>query len=325
MSPMTPIASPTANPSWRFRFTARGTTLLGIYLLNMVGIVFTLGIYSFWAKVRVRRYLFRQLEVAGERLEYHGLGGELLRGALKAALVFGLPLAVVRTLPRLVDVGIVGAVVTWVLSSLLIALFLPVARVGARRYRLSRASWRAIRFSFVGQPGPYVWIFLRGWCLTILTLGVYYPVYAVQSHAYMVAHSTFGSAPFDFDGDGRDLLLDWVYALLLTLPTLGFVWFWFAARRSAYLWAHTTLAGARFGFAVTGAEVMRLWLGNAALLLVSLGVAYPWTVVRNALFTCARLSLAGSLDVAAIHAAPTAASATGEGILGLLEADLDWA
>jgi len=325
---MLPVAStaPTHTDSaFRLSFIGRGGTLLGIYLLNMVGIVFTLGVYTFWAKVRVRRYLFGQLEVAEERLEYHGLGGELLRGALKAALVFGLPLAVVRTLPTLIDIGVGGAVVTWILSTLFIALFLPVARVGARRYRLSRTSWRGIRFSFRGHAGPYLRIFLRGWCLTMLTLGIYYPVYAVRSHGYLVAHSTFGTAPFDFDGDGTDLLLDWVYALLLTLPTFGFVWFWFGARRTHYLWAHTTLAGARFEFPVTAGELMRLRLGNAALLLLSLGIAYPWTVVRNARFTCARLSLDGRLDVTAIRAAATEADATGEGILGLLEADLDWA
>jgi uncharacterized membrane protein YjgN (DUF898 family) len=318
-------APATVESSWTFRFAGRGGTLLGIYLLNLIGIVVTLGIYTFWAKVRVRRYVFGQVDVAGERLEYHGLGGELLRGSLKAALVFGLPLAVVRVVPRIVDVGVTGAVATWILSSLFVAIFLPVARVGARRYRLSRTSWRGIRFSFVGQPGPYVRIFLQGWGLTLLTLGIYYPVYAVRSHGYLVARSTFGSAPFDFDGDGRALLLDWVYALLLTLPTLGLVWFWFGARRSAYLWAHTTLSGARFGFAVTGGQLLRLWLGNAALLVLSLGLAYPWTVVRNARFTCARLSLDGGLDVAAIRAAPVAANATGEGLLGLLEADLDWA
>jgi uncharacterized membrane protein YjgN (DUF898 family) len=325
MSAVPSIARMRTDSSFRFSFAGRGGTLLGIYLLNMVGVVFTLGVYTFWAKVRVRRYLFGQLEVAGERLEYHGLGGELLRGALKAALVFGLPLTIVRTLPRLIDIGVGGALVTWILSTLFIGLFLPVARVGARRYRLSRTSWRGIRFSFRGQPAPYVRIFLQGWCLTILTLGMYYPVYAVRSHAYMVAHSTFGSATFDFDGDGTDLLLDWVYALLLTLPTFGFVWFWFGARRSHYLWAHTTLAGARFDFPISGGELMRLRLGNAALLLLSLGVAYPWTVVRNARFTCARLSLDGNLDLTAIRAASTLADATGEGVLGLLEADLDWA
>lgn len=33
-----------------------------MYLLNMVGVLLTLGLYSFWAKVRVRRALFSQPE-----------------------------------------------------------------------------------------------------------------------------------------------------------------------------------------------------------------------------------------------------------------------
>jgi uncharacterized membrane protein YjgN (DUF898 family) len=310
--------------SYRFSFTGRGSSLFGLYLRNLAWVLLTFGIYSFWAKVRVRRFLLSQVGVAGERLAYHGLGGELLRGALKAMLVFGVPITILRLLPSLFVGDRTVAWLAWALTTLLGVVFLAVARVGARRYRLSRTSWRGIRFGFRGQAADYLRLFVTGWWLTIVTAGVYYPVYATKSDAFMTRHSYFGSARFDFDGDGKDLVLDFVYAMLLTLPTLGLAWFWYAARRREYVWSHTTLLGARFHFPVTPGELLRLKLGNLGLLVVTLGLAYPWTVVRNARFVCARLALDGPLDLASIRQAPFDATATGEGLLGLLEVDLDW-
>ena len=46
----------------------------------------------------------------------------------------------------------------WLLGLLL----MPVAMVGARRYRLSRTSWRGIRFSFRGRLRDFVQLFVVG-------------------------------------------------------------------------------------------------------------------------------------------------------------------
>lgn len=53
----------------------------------------------------------------------------------------------------------------------------PVAIVGSRRYRLSRASWRGIRFSFEGRAREFARIFIPGALLSCLTLGLYYPFF----------------------------------------------------------------------------------------------------------------------------------------------------
>ena len=58
--------------------------------------------------------------------------------------------------------------------------------VGARRYRLSRTSWRGIRFSFRGHVWALIKIFILGSFLTGLTLGLYYPFFLVSRQAFMV-------------------------------------------------------------------------------------------------------------------------------------------
>ncbi len=304
-------------------FGGRAGSLLGIHIVNVFLTLLTLGVYSFWAKARVRRYLFAQTELDGDRFAFHGRGLEMLIGFAKAIIVFGLPLAALQYLPHLADAGRAVAVTASIAAYALVSLIIPVARTGARRYRLSRTSWRGIRFSFRGRTVEFVRIYVVGALLTVLTLGLYYPVFATRNQAFLVRHSHFGTARFGFDGRGTELLADFLYALLLTLPTLGLVWFWYVARQRRYFWNHTTLLTARFRATITAWRLFRLKLGNLLLILLTLGLGWPWATVRVARFWCRHLTLEGAVDLTAIQQEALPASATGEGLLGLLEADLD--
>jgi uncharacterized membrane protein YjgN (DUF898 family) len=305
-----------------FRFHGRGGTLLGITIVNICLTLLTLGVYSFWAKVRVRKYLLSQSEVERDRFAYHGTGQELFLGALKAGVVFGLPLVLLQAAANLTRDPIVTAVAS-IAVPLVFLIFVPVAMVGARRYRLSRTSWRAIRFSFDGTVREYVKIFVTGSLLTPVTLGLYYPFFHARSHAFMVSHSRFGQRAFGFDGTPRETFRPFLVAALLFLPTLGLSWVWHMAWRRRYYWSHTTFDLARFRSTVTGGQLLGLYLVNALLMLVTLGLAWSWVRVRNARFALSTLKLAGAVDLAAILQAAPAASATGDALSGFLGAGFD--
>jgi uncharacterized membrane protein YjgN (DUF898 family) len=327
-SPATPrpAAAPAAaapGASRSLTFHGRAGTLLGIFVVNVCLTLATLGLFYFWARVRVRRYLIGQTELDGDRFSYHGRGLEVLIGFAKAACLFGPPFFALQWLPGLLDLGTGATVAVSIGAYGVFLLLVPVARVGARRYRLSRSAWRGIRFSFQGRALAFVRVFASGWLLMAATLGLAYPVFATRNHAFLVRHSHFGSGRFAFDGRGTDLLVDYCYAVLLTLPTLGLAWFWFVARQRRYFWEHTSLGGLRFRSTVTGGRLLGLKAVNAALLVLTLGLAWPLTSVRNAAFTCRHLHLEGELDRDAIRQTPAAASATGEGLLSFLESDLD--
>ena len=208
----------------------------------------TLGVYYFWGKTRIRRYLFGASAFEGDRFAYHGTAQELLLGFAKAFVVFFVPIVVLTVVRDVLDVGptIKGAAALSI--SLLFLMFLPVAMVGARRYRLSRTSWRGIRFSFRGAALEFVKIFVKGTILTGLTFGLYYPFFVTRRQAFMISHSYFGNERFDFDGRGRELFGPFLLSVLLTLPTLGLCWVWFLARKRRFFWEHTTF-GARPGSA----------------------------------------------------------------------------
>jgi uncharacterized membrane protein YjgN (DUF898 family) len=304
-------------------FHGAGGSLLGIHIVNVLLTIVTLGIYYFWAKVRVRNYLLSQTEFAGDRFAYHGTGKEMLFGFLKAMLLVGIPLFLVEFGARLIARGGIAQAVTGILSYAIILTFFAFAIVGARRYRLSRTSWRGIRFSFRGQVVEFIKLFLLGSLLTTITLGLYYPFFDTRRQGFLVSHSYFGGEKFSFDGQGRDLFGRYVLAILLTLPTLGLCWFWFFARKQRYFWEHTVFGTARFRSTVTGGRLLLLNLGNALLLVVTLGLAWPWVVVRNARFACTYLAIEGHMDLAAVQQEAQAASTTGEGLAGILDAGFD--
>ncbi len=305
----------------RLVFHGHGVSLLGIHTVNVFLTLVTLGIFFFWARVRVRRYLFAQTSFAGDRIAFHGLGLEMLVGFLKAMLVLGVPLGLLNWLPVIYHERTV-AVVASLTASALTLVFVPLARAGARRYRLSRTSWRAIRFSFRGSTREFVQLSVVGSLLSFVTLGLYYPFFATRAQGFLTRHSYFGTARFDFDGEGRDLLVDFLYAVLLTLPTLGVCWFWFVAAKRRYFWRRTTLRGARFTCTMTGGNLLRLRLGNVLLSVLTLGLGWPFAVVRSARYVCRHVALAGPLDLDAVKQDSREATATGEGLLGLLDADL---
>ncbi len=310
-------ARPGERLSHRLYFYGAGGDLFGIQIVNVLLTLLTLGPFYFWGKVRALRFVLAETELDGDRFAYHGTGRELLLGFFKAAGLFAVPFGLMRV--DWVDPSFGLQVEAAILGYLLIYVVLvPLAIVGARRYRLSRTSWRGIRFSFRGPARGFVRLFARDSLLTLLTLGLYYPWFALRRHAFLVSHSYFGTEPFRFDGRGLDLFRVYARLGLLGPPTLGLYWFWFQARRQRYLWEHTAIAGARFESSVTGGRLLRLRLGNALILLGTLGLGWPWARVRTLRFVFLNLRLRGVLDTSAIRQESRAAAASGEGLAGLV-------
>src|SRR5688572_26931100 len=152
-----------------FRYHGTGGALFGLAFVNGLLTIVTLGIYSFWAKNKVREFHYSHTELDGDRFAYHGTGGELFSGALKAgavmvvlSLALGIATAVTggQAAPASVQLAIMAS------FYLLIFLLLPLAINGARRYRLSRSSWRGIRFSFHGRWQAFLGLIVRGTLLS---------------------------------------------------------------------------------------------------------------------------------------------------------------
>jgi uncharacterized membrane protein YjgN (DUF898 family) len=317
-------APPSAAPAGvrRPRFMGTGGALFGIHVVNVFLTLVTLGVYFFWGKVKVRAYLWSQTEFAGDRFAYHGTGREMLVGFLKALVFFFIPITLLQLLPELLGAPeVVRGALTFG-AYVLASFFVPMAMIGARRYRLSRTSWRGIRFSLRAKTYDFVRLWMWNTFLVALTFGLFYPIYITRRHEFLTRHMWFGSQRFGFDGRGGDLFWPFVAMLVLFPFTLGLSWFMFAARKTRYFAEHTTFGQARFASSVRAVPLGWLTLSNLALAVVTLGLAWPWLSVRSLRFAYANLSLDGPLALETITQQAQTVTATGEGLAGFLDADL---
>ncbi len=312
-------AAPAAdqNAVRRLSFHGDGGSLFGILIVNALLTVFTLGIYHFWGKVKVRNFFYSHLDLDGDRFAFHGTGKELLLSWLKVAGCIVALVLVIAGFGAILGKNspILNVIVFLVYIGVLC--IIPYAMVGARRYLLSRSSLRGIRFSFRGNAGDLLKMFLKGSFLTALTLGFYSPYFMNDLHRFFVSNSYYGDRRFSYDGEGRDLMGAYVRAFFLGIVTLGIYWLWYIAERQRYTMAHTSLGGLRFQSNITGGGLFGIALTNGLLVLFTAGLALPWAMCRLVRFHCNVVTLHGPLGV--VRQDLQYASATGEELANALD------
>lgn len=312
-----------AGENRKFVFYGEGGTLFGIHIVNLFLGLITFGIYFFWGRIKIRKYIWGQIDIDGDRLSYHGTAGEIIRGWVKAFLFFGIPYLLLQNGPKLagmsktlIGLGALGSLV-------LLVFFVPLAVVGTRRYRLSRTGWRGIRLSFRETWKAYFPIFLLGGILKLVTLSLYTPFYDARRDKFLISNSYIGNTPFNYDGNGEDLFPSYLLALFLALPTLGFSLVWYHVKKTCYQWDHTTLDGARFSCTQTFGGYFGLLFVNFWLVLLTLGFGFPWAQVRTTRYYLDNLTLNGSIDFGSILQDAQQVDATGEELSSFLDLDFD--
>lgn len=192
------------------RYDGKGRPLFGLALRTSLLTLLTLGLYRFWAKTRIRRYLWSSLSVGDDRFEYTGTGTEKLLGFLIALLVLAVSLALAQLLlfffglsafriPRS-EADIVIMMASGYLSLLLITPLLFAAAYRARRYRLARTRLRGIRFAMEPGAWGYTWRGIGHTLLTLLTLGILLPRQTFWLEKYQIDRSWYGDARFHQGG-----------------------------------------------------------------------------------------------------------------------------
>jgi uncharacterized membrane protein YjgN (DUF898 family) len=310
----------------RPRFHGDGGSLFFLHLKNILLTIITFGIYTFWAKTEVRKYLYGQLSLGGDRFQYHGTGGELFKGWLKAAGIYIVLSFGAQFIAAAIGVGMddmyVPLVAAAVLALSVLFFLIPLALLGTRRYRLSRSSWRGIRFSFRGKLGEIVKLYGPGSLLTLFTLGLYFPVFEMRMRTYLVNESRFGSAPFRFDGKASEVYGRMLLGLFLSLLTLGIYYPWYVAFKHRYYWSKTSIAGAHFESTVRGGDLFVFSLVNFFLLVITLGIAYPWVQAREMVFHTDRLVLHGTAEFNDVVQEMSTATATGAELAEMFDVEI---
>lgn len=319
-------AQPPLTIHHRPQFTGRAGEYFGIWFVNLLLSIVTLGIYSAWAKVRTERYFYGNTRLAGTSFDYLADPISILKGRLLAyAVMIALGLSS-RFSPGL-----------YLVLILVVGALMPALIVLGLRFRARNSAWRGIPFGFEATAGSAYGPFM-GWpLLTGLSLFMAYPVMVMRQHAYVVDGHRFGIRHFGFKGDLGNYYIPFIIAAGINM--VGFMGFFgllvvlglasgggepagavagtglvvgmvvlyagiFAAsifmrvRYANMFWNNTHIAGHRFESTQRARDMLWIYFSNTVAIVCTIGLAVPWAMVRLARYRAGHFSLlaTGSLD-----------------------------
>jgi len=280
--------------------------ILRIALMNSVLTLATLGIYRFWARTRMRRYLWGKIELMDDPLEYLGTPGELFRGFIVAMVVlvpiFG-GFSVLQTAYPPIPPNVGLSLTIQGVYLLAILLLVQFAFFRARRYRLTRTQWRGIRGNQTGSGVRYA-LLATGWfLLNAGTLGLAYPFSNAALQRFRTENTLFGTTRMSFEGRGGDMFGSWVIAWLLLIPSLGTSLFWYRGTEFRYFMNKTRLGAVALKSELSPAKVylILLWFYLATLLfMIMLGVVF-FMFVAGAAMTAGFAAQNGTIDAGSVE------------------------
>lgn len=345
-----PLPTPATSTRYRPRFNGSAGEFFGIWIVNVLLSVVTLGIYSAWAKVRTQRYFYANTTLVDSSFEYLADPIRILKGRL-VAYAFLVTLGVSARLEAY-----------WVVIPLylfVLALFPALIWLGLR-FRARYSAWRGLRFRFDAPVSGSYGVFMGLPLLSLFTLNLLIPWVHIKQQDYMVQGHSFGGTRFDFRAASGDYFTPFFIALGASVAGgIGFfvtITLFAGAKESSpgalgvvgmllvlvfyaglfavsiylrtawtnLLWNNTRLGEHRFESTLKPLDMIGLYFTNALAILCTVGLAVPWARVRMMRYRVEQLSVLtrGSLDNF-VGQADEAQSAVGAEISHALDLDLD--
>lgn len=305
----------------RLSWSGDGTTLFGILIVNWLLTALTFGLYYPWAKARQLQYIYGQTQLNKENFIFHGTGNEMFKGFIKAIILFG---AVYAIFLYLISQGSSGLAVFFFYAAFV--LIVPIAIHGSYRYRMSRTSWRGIRFGYKGERNVLFKKFLEGVLLTIITLGIYAPFFTNTIRTYIWDHVRFGNLKFSFNGSASRYFVLFLGGYFLTLITLGIYGFWWTKSLFSFYIDNMAIrhenGTIKLKSTATVADFFELLVINFFTIVLTLGLGYAWVVNRTMQFMTQHIQLVGEFEMdTLIQAQDDFRDATGDEAGDLLDID----
>lgn len=344
------------------QFTGTAMEYFGIWIVNILLILLTFGIYTAWAKVRTNRYFYRNTLLDGSPFDYLADPLAILKGWLIAMVIF-IAYSFASTLLPLLQI----------LFALLIFFLLPVLVVKAMAFRLYNSSYRNLRFTFEKDYGGAFRNFVLFALALPFTLFLMIPSYVYRQRKFLVNNSGYGCSRFDFNGPeikfyeifgiglliliagsvvvslisaaliangnfppATELLPGFAAASGKSLPlasmlamTAGWVasyLFFFAyVNTQLYnlIWNSSNIAGHTFRSTLKVRSMAWLYFSNGLAIILSAGLLVPWARIRMARYKINHLTLLPCGDLGKFIAGETRhVSAAGDQVGEVFDVDI---
>ncbi|OYQ42690.1 hypothetical protein CHU94_01680 [Rhodoferax sp. TH121] len=144
-APDTQVQVPPSTHQISIAFTGSGSEYFRIWIVNLLLMLVTLGIYFPWAKARRLRYFMGNTLVGGQPLGFHGDPKKMFKGYALVGILF-----------ILYSVAGEFSNIAGLVALVLVAGLWPALFKSSMQFRLANTSWRGLRFRFTGDlPGAY--------------------------------------------------------------------------------------------------------------------------------------------------------------------------
>ncbi len=294
----------------RIRFTGDGGEYFGIWIVNILLLIVTLGFYAPWAKVRNLQYFYGHTLLEETSFQYLADPWVIFRGRL-VAMVALVIWSVASTFFPLAAIG-------------LLVLFIPVLPwIIARslKFHAINSAYRNIRFDYTGGYWQAVQVIYLWPLLSILSLGLLIPFSAQRWYHFLVGNMRYGASEFKLNlsvGAVYMLFLR-MFGVLLGCAALGALLGEVVHESLAFVLAivgylalfgyllagihnlvmnATTLDSHGFESQLGKRRMLWIYLSNSALIMLTLGFYTPWAKVRMARYRagCTQMLVHGDLD-----------------------------
>jgi len=210
----------------RFAFSGTAREYFGIWIVNLLLTLVTLGIYSAWAKIRRLRYFYGNTHLDGHSFDYHARPLQILIGRIIVVVL----LIAYNVLFNLTPYALVLLVPY--------ALGLPWIINKALRFNARMTSYRNVRFGFKGDYWSAFFAFILMPVGALATAGILAPVMSREISNYIGRNLSYGNATIDTDAQLGALYRNWGAAIGYSL-----IWAVIVGGAAAILWiAFNTLA-----------------------------------------------------------------------------------
>ncbi len=180
-----PVYAPKTIP---FVFTGNAREYFGIWIVNTLLKIVTLGIYSPWAKVRKRQYFYGNTLLDDANFDYLANPLALLKGWLLGAALF-----------VLYSVGSQYSPIAGMVFGLLVYVLVPWIIVRSRLFNNRNSAYRNIRFNFEPAYGEAYKVFILLPFLSVFTLGFLMPYVYYRQKRFLMENNRYGESAFAFD------------------------------------------------------------------------------------------------------------------------------
>ena len=293
----------------RFSFSGEGYEYFKIWIVNILLVIVTVGLYSPWAKVRNTQYFYGNTTLNGASFAFTADPVKMLIGRLIALGIFVLVGALQYYSP-----------LTSILVMLPLIFLFPWILNKSLAFYARNTTYRNIRFRFTGTYWPAFKAFFLWPLAAMFTLMLLMRIAIQRQQTYIANHHNYGNKSFAFNGKVGEyykiflisiacVVIGFIagYILGLIFPALmafgvaaGYICsiIYFIVASNNLFFNKLNLADHDFRANFDYKDYGLILIGNFLLTIITLGLYIPWAKVKLAHYAAEHtaIDVNGDLD-----------------------------